>query len=60
MDAAIAHERLLASVRNNPDTGCRDRAGRVSNRGCGNRLCIEPERLELIDPAGERLSPHPL
>jgi hypothetical protein len=99
MDAAIAHERLLASVRNNPDTGCKNRAGRASNRGCGrtmlcdadgsarreranrasyelfigpisldrrvrprcgNRLCVEPERLELIDPAGARPSPRPL
>ena len=96
MDAAIAQERLLASVRRNADAGCPDWAGQVSNggcrrsmrrdadgstrrksahrashergigplpldrqvgRSCANRLCINPEHLELIDPAGERPSP---
>jgi hypothetical protein len=33
MDAAIAHAWLLASVRKNPDTGCWDWAGQVSNSG---------------------------
>jgi len=90
LDAAIAQQRLLASVRKNTDTGCWNWAGQVSNSGygrtmlrdaegstrmesahrasyelfigpippdrqvgqsCGNRLCINPDHLVLIDPA---------
>ena len=35
MDAASAQERLLARLRKNADTGCRDWAGQVSNSGRG-------------------------
>jgi hypothetical protein len=84
-------DKLLANVRKNPDTGCWDWTGQISNSGygrtmvtnagsnhmesahrasyetfvgpvpegalvrqrCNNRLCINPDHLEIFQPPGK-------
>jgi hypothetical protein len=63
MDAAIAHERLFASVRKYPDTDRRALAGQGSNSGCGRTMLCDADgstRMASVHRASDELCIGPI